>query len=104
MRVLITTPELTKQGGVSNYVATLGRYLGVQSDLFVVGRRRRRENGWGALTRLVKDSLGFYRKTEARCWDVVHLNPSLAWKAIPMDSLLIGNTTDHKRNFNLGGA
>jgi len=89
MRVLITSPEISKQGGVANYVGILRRYLDAQVDLCVVGGRDHQESWWNVLSRLIADSLGFYRKTGEQSWDIVHLNPSLAWKAVIRDGILL---------------
>lgn len=89
MRVLIAAPEITKQGGVSNYVATLTRHLSAQTEVFTVGARGRTKGRLGTLARVVRDSLGFYRRTGGRGWDLIHLNPSLGWKAIIRDGLLL---------------
>lgn len=89
MRVLITTPDLSRQGGVSNYIALLNRYLSLRADLFVVGRRDRTEGRGQTLRRTMGDFIGFHKRVERGEYDLVHLNPSLAWKAVPRDGVLL---------------
>jgi len=89
MRILITAPELTKRGGVANYLAALSKHLVGQVDVFTVGARERIEGKVRTLIRVLEDSRGFYRKTRSQRWDIVHLNPSLGWKAVLRDGLLL---------------
>ena len=94
MKVLITTT--TRRGGVWSYVQTLKRHLAVQADVFAVGSGDRAEGRLRALLRVVRDSLHFYHRTRTGCWDIVHLNPSLGWKAVLRDGVLL-RIAEHRR-------
>lgn len=89
MRILITTPELDKQGGVASYFATLTKYLSVPFDFVVVGSRSHRESVPKMLIRFIKDICNFRRKLRTNSYDVIHLNPSLRWKAVIRDGLFL---------------
>ncbi len=89
MRILITAPDLTKQGGVATYISNITRHLSVSANVFTVGHRDQAERRLGGLTRAIGDSEDFHRTIMARHWDVIHLNPSLEWKAVLRDGVLL---------------
>jgi glycosyltransferase involved in cell wall biosynthesis len=98
MRVLITAPDLNKQGGVSSYFATLAEYFSVPVDFFAIGSRGNEEHISGTPIRMMRDICNFYRKLRIGGHDIVHLNPSLASGAVLRDgvSLLIAKRMNKK--------
>jgi len=98
MNVLITTPNLEKHGGVANYFATLKKYFSVSVNYFIIGARTSGEGILASLKRFIKDNWNFHKKLRENNYDIVHLNPSLGWKAVLRDGilLLIAKNLKHK--------
>lgn len=89
MKTLVTTPGLHCEGGVANYYAALRKYLSPEVVYFTIGRRAMNE---GKLTRLARafcDARGLSRVLARREYDVVHLNPSLAHRAMLREGLFL---------------
>ena len=89
-KVLLTTPNLEKAGGVANYYATLKAHFNNEVEYFTVGSRFVGERFGHKWTQLLKDYRRFYRTLKSGCYDLVHLNPSLTSKAIVQASGLWG--------------
>lgn len=93
MKILITTPDLSNPGGVAHYYRVLRKYLPRDTDYFTVGRRKD-EPGLGVI-RFIQDVRRFRRTLPV--YDVVHVNPSLAGKAIVRDGLFVRAAKKQKK-------
>jgi glycosyltransferase involved in cell wall biosynthesis len=89
IRVLMTTPSVTMPGGVAQYLRVLQPYLGDNVKYFAIGARSGRETEMGAAWRLLEDSRNFARKLRQEDFDLVHINPSIGYKALVRDGLLL---------------
>lgn len=98
MKVLITVPRLDMPGGVANYYRTLRGYLDADKEYFEIGRVPGETSRWQELRRLVSDYRRFHRRLADGNFDLVHLNPSLVWRSVIRDGLLllIAKRHDHK--------
>jgi len=98
MKILITTPNFEKQGGVASYIRTLKEHFSVSVDYFIIGARTSGEGTLASLKRVIKDTWNFHKKLTENKYDIVHLNPSLGWKAVLRDGvlLLIAKHLKHK--------
>jgi hypothetical protein len=85
MKVLLTTPDLEKFGGVASYYATLKKYFSNDVEYFTVGSRVVGEKACRALFRLLRDYCQFYQTLRSGHFDLVHLNPSMLPKALVRD-------------------
>jgi glycosyltransferase involved in cell wall biosynthesis len=89
MRVLVTTPLLTKPGGVAQYLRVVRPHLRGDVEYLTVGARSDHESAPEVLIRLVKDCGRFARALRRGRYKIVHLNPSLGSKALIRDGLLL---------------
>lgn len=92
MKILITTPELNKMGGVANYYRVLRNYLPSNVEYFTACRRTG-ESVFNVVQRFVGDYSRF-KKAISGC-DIVHVNPSLGPKAILRDGLFMRASKRH---------
>lgn len=88
MKVLVTTTEFEKLSGVAHYNSLLKKYFSVDADFLFVGSRRAEANGIG-IGRLISDKRNFRHAITSGKYDLVHLNPSLVWKAVIRDGFLL---------------
>ncbi|MFO8067857.1 MAG: glycosyltransferase, partial [Bacteroidales bacterium] len=86
MKILITIPQIEMMGGVANYYKVLQSYLPSGVDYFTACRREG-ENVIQLPLRMRADYKKF-KKLVAE-YDIVHLNPSLAFNAIIRDGLFL---------------
>jgi glycosyltransferase involved in cell wall biosynthesis len=89
MRVLVTTPRLTKAGGVAQYLRVVRPHLNDDVEYLTVGARSDHESSPEVLLRLLKDCGRFTRAMTRGGHAIVHLNPSLGSKALVRDGLLL---------------
>jgi len=89
MRVLLTCPTIDKSGGVANYYKILRPYLGDEVEYFTVGSRTDHDHPLYVFFRLLKDYSDFIIKLRKGDFDLVHLNPSLAPKAVVRDGIFL---------------
>lgn len=88
MKVLVTTVDLEKMGGVASYYSTLRPHLDSQVEYFTVGSRSGKIDGpLALLSRLASDYAAFRRRLGQTRYDLVHLNPSLLTNALVRDGL-----------------
>ena len=92
MKILITTPNLEKQGGVVTYIRTLKEHFSVSVDYFIVGARTSGEGPLASLKRFSKDNWNFHKKLRENNYDIVHLNPSLGTKSYLQSSVIATKT------------
>lgn len=89
MNVLVTTPDLRMPGGVANYFGVLRPHLQGVADYHTIGVRPGRRSGAREALRLLLDSAGFAMRLVRGRYDLVHINPSLAAKALPRDAVFV---------------
>jgi glycosyltransferase involved in cell wall biosynthesis len=87
MSILITTPDLEKQGGVAAYYSMLREHLGTDVHFCLAGSRAAGRNALVQWTRLLQDYGRFYRTARSGPYALIHLNPSLGSKALLRDGL-----------------
>lgn len=88
MKVLVTTVDLEKEGGVASYYAALRPHLDSQVEYFTVGARRGERDGpLAVIKRFASDYAALRRRIRQTRFDLVHLNPSLLPKALVRDGL-----------------
>ena len=97
MKVLIIHPEFKDPGGVANFYLSLRDKFRKGIDHFAVGKRVD-ENNVSKIFRIIFDYLRFIKELRNRKPDVVHVNPSLNFKAIVRDGVFIFVS---KRCFNI---
>ena len=89
IRVLLTTPLMSRPGGVAQYLRILQPYLQDQVQYFTIGSRSEGERFDRAIWRVVQDSWRFARTLRQGAFDIVHLNPSVGPKALLRDGVLL---------------
>ena len=89
MRVLVTTPLLTKAGGVAQYLRVVRPHLQGDVEYLTVGARSDHESAPEVVIRMVRDCGRFARAMRRGGYQIVHLNPSLGSKALIRDGLLL---------------
>jgi glycosyltransferase involved in cell wall biosynthesis len=89
LRVLVTTPLLTKPGGVAQYLRVVRPHLQGDVEYFTIGARSDHECARQSLVRLLKDCGLFARAMKRGEYEIVHLNPSLGFKALIRDGVLL---------------
>jgi glycosyltransferase involved in cell wall biosynthesis len=89
VKVLICTPDLTKSGGVGQLFRTLKGKFDVDVEYFVVGSRGEHEGFSATTLRIIADFVHFTLMLVHRRYDVVHINPSLNFKAVMRDGILL---------------
>ena len=89
MRVLITGPSLSVPGGVAAYCRSVHACLGAGATYLPVGARGGGEGFVRGLPRLIRDYANFTRMVALGGFDVVHLNPSFASKALVREALFL---------------
>ncbi len=89
MKILINTPELAKDGGVSSYCRALLEHLPPGVESFTIGARTSERGVRGRSRRFLSDYLRFRRLLLKQEFDLVHLNPSLAASALIRDGIFL---------------
>lgn len=89
MKVLICTADLTKSGGVGQLFRTLQGKFDADVDYFVVGSRGENEGVAAAGLRIIADFIHFIVIVVRRRYDIVHINPSMNFKAVMRDGVLL---------------
>jgi glycosyltransferase involved in cell wall biosynthesis len=87
MKVLLCATE--KRGGVSAYCRIIADKMPGTIDYFVLGRRDNDRNWAIEIGRLFRDYYNFYKHLLQHQSDIVHLNPSLDFKAILRDGIYL---------------
>jgi glycosyltransferase involved in cell wall biosynthesis len=88
LKVLLNTVCLDIEGGVSNYYSVVRPFLGEGVEYFTVGARGQK-GILGVIVRMLKDYLDFLLKLRNGNYDLVHINPSLRYKAIIRDGIFL---------------
>lgn len=88
-RVLLTTPSLTRTGGVAQYMRVIQPHFNNEVSYFTIGSRSENESTKCIIMRFISDYWRFAAALAKGGYDVVHLNPSLEPKALVRDGLLL---------------
>lgn len=89
MKILISTPDLNKGGGVTNYYIIMKDKFIEDVEYFTIGSRFEHEGIWQTTIRFIKDNLKFYIKLRNNNYDIIHLNTSLDFKSILRECIFI---------------
>ncbi len=88
-RVLLSSPDLLKSGGVASYCRMLQPYLGSDADFITIGARKDNEKSWQQVARLFSDYARFWSKLKNGRYGLVHVNSSFGKKALLRDGFLL---------------
>jgi glycosyltransferase involved in cell wall biosynthesis len=89
MKVLVTVPSQKLLGGVANYYREMRNHLPAEVEYFVVGARGGRGRFVYNIIRPLVDYRRFAGTLRRNRYDLVHVNPSLVWKAVIRDGIHI---------------
>lgn len=89
IRVLLTTPLLSRHGGVAQYMRALQPHWQDSVQYFYIGSRADREPVSATLWRMTADSCRFAESLWEGHYDLVHLNPSVGPKALVRDGIFL---------------
>jgi len=89
MRILLNTVHLEKAGGVANYYNVIHPYFIEDVEYYTIGARTDSEKPVRILFRLLMDYWNFTKKLRQNHYDLVHLNPSLGYKAVIRDGVYL---------------
>ena len=83
-------------GGVASYYKVLKDRFTKDVEYFTVDSRTNNDSIWYVLVRFLKDNWKFYQKLKKGNYDIIHLNPSLDFKAIFRDGIFLLNAKRFK--------
>lgn len=89
MNVLITIPRLDLPGGVANYFKTIKPYLNNHKYYFEIGAKPNENTFAKQFWRFISDFWRFNKKLKNGKYELVHINPSLGFKSVIRDGILI---------------
>ena len=89
MHVLITHTDFDDPGGITSYFKKLRGRFSVDVTNFITGRRPDERGQWARLRRFITDNRRFAALLDAGDIDLVHLNLSLGWLAMPREALFL---------------
>jgi glycosyltransferase involved in cell wall biosynthesis len=89
VRVLLTTPDSSKAGGVARYFNAVRPHLSGNVQYLTVGSRSNNGRMDIAALRVLRDAWRFARVLRHGGHEIVHLNPSIYPKALLRDALLL---------------
>ena len=88
-KLLIISPSPEVLGGVNNFIATLKKNLqNHEITSFFVGRIGK-ENLFASIYRIISSSISFANLLLKNKFDIVHINPSMNYKSLLRDGLLL---------------
>ncbi|MBV9677787.1 MAG: glycosyltransferase family 4 protein [Acidobacteriaceae bacterium] len=96
-RILLTTPLLSRYGGVAQYMHILQPHWHSSVQYFYVGSRADDESALATLWRMAVDSYRFAKSAKQGRYDLVHLNPSIGPKALVRDGILLAVAKAHRK-------
>jgi glycosyltransferase involved in cell wall biosynthesis len=88
VKVLICAPSPEEKAGVANYYKIIIPYLRHTAERYTVGSRIGDSKGLGRYVRVLIDTLMFVFQLWKEEYDIIHLNPSLDFRAVVRDGLL----------------
>lgn len=89
MKVLINVPDLTCPGGVSKYFQTVNGKFTIPVEYLTIGSRFNSKGFRLQWWRMLHDYFYFLKKIKNEKFEVIHLNPSLGFKAVVRDSIFL---------------
>jgi glycosyltransferase involved in cell wall biosynthesis len=89
LRILMTSPMLSRPGGVAQYLRVVQPHFRSEIDYLTVGSRSDVEHAGHSVLRLAGDCWRFTRTLMRKQYKMVHLNPSLGSKALARDGILL---------------
>jgi glycosyltransferase involved in cell wall biosynthesis len=89
IRVLLTTPLMSRPGGVAQFLRVLRPHWQNHVQYFTIGSPSDGERVGRAAWRVLRDSWRFAHTLRRGGYDVVHLNPSIGPKALLRDAILL---------------
>jgi glycosyltransferase involved in cell wall biosynthesis len=89
MRVLIAVPRLALPGGVASYYKSLRPFLDADKVYIEIGNTPEQHHAWGTIGRMMADYRKFARALRTNSFDLVHINPSLGWRSVIRDGVLL---------------
>jgi glycosyltransferase involved in cell wall biosynthesis len=89
VKVLVCTEDLRKPVGVGLLFRTLIGKFDDDVEFFVVGSRKEQESIFAATLRIIADFIHFVLILVRRRYDVVHINPSMNFKAVVRDGIFL---------------
>lgn len=87
MSILILTPALNKEGGISNYFNALKDKFCLKIDYFIRGSRKHSENIIKSIVRIFYDYLKYLQILKN--YDLIHINSSLGKSSTPRDAFFL---------------
>lgn len=76
-------------GGVANYYRTLRNHLDADKVYLEIGSAPDETGSWKTSRRMVADYWRFHQTLRSHSFDLVHINPSLGWRSVIRDGLLL---------------
>lgn len=89
VHTLVAVPDLRREGGVSNYYATLRKHLPANVVYFTMGPRTTDKAGLARVIRVMRDTRQLNRILSRHEYDIVHLNPSLIYGAVIREGVFL---------------
>jgi glycosyltransferase involved in cell wall biosynthesis len=87
--ILMNTPDLEKGGGVTTYCRAIRPHFSARIEYFSIGSGKGATTLLSSLARFVRDYAGFFSVLRSRDFSLVHLNPSLGYKAVIRDGIFL---------------
>ena len=88
MKILLTRP-ISTGGGVGYYYDKIEKYFQYDVKYIFIGKRSVNETSFQALVRYVKDFLYYVKEIICGNYSLIHLNPSLQFKAVIRDGFFL---------------
>ncbi len=89
MRILVTTPLMSRPGGVSQYLRVVRPHMQNDVQYFTIGKRDEDERADRSFMRILQDAWLFATTLKGSDFEIVHLNPSFSSKALIRDGVLL---------------
>ena len=97
MKILITHPDFEDPGGVAKYYQKLTNKFSMPVEHYVLGKRPDEKGVISRFIRVVRDYGLFVIKLRTNQYEVVHVNPSLDFKAVLRDGIFLLLSRMHKK-------
>jgi glycosyltransferase involved in cell wall biosynthesis len=85
----MNTPDLEKGGGVTTYCRAIRPHFSFRIEYFSVGSGKGATSLFSSLARFVRDYISFFNLLRGKNFNLVHLNPSLGYKAVIRDGIFL---------------
>ena len=87
--ILIVRPDLRDPGGVTAYFRSLENKFKIPTVSFIIGRRILEKSFFSKAFRIFRDYHSFVKYLKTDRYQVVHVNPSLDFKSVIRDGILV---------------